>query len=48
VGCNAVLNPGTLLGRRALVMPTVAFSGYLAANTVARVRASVSRLPRRD
>jgi NDP-sugar pyrophosphorylase family protein len=48
VGCNAVLNPGTLLGRRALVMPTVAFSGYLPANTVARVRASVSHLPRRD
>lgn len=48
VGCNAVLNPGSLLGRRALVMPTVAFSGYLPANTVARIRASVSHLPRRD
>jgi bifunctional N-acetylglucosamine-1-phosphate-uridyltransferase/glucosamine-1-phosphate-acetyltransferase GlmU-like protein len=48
VGCNAVLNPGSLLGRRALVMPTVAFSGYLPANTLARIRANVSHLPRRD
>jgi len=29
VGCNAVLNPGTLLGPRSLVMPTLSFSGYL-------------------
>src|SRR3954471_4052393 len=27
VGCNAVLNPGTLLGPRSLVTPTLAFSG---------------------
>ena len=48
VGCNAVLNPGSLLGKRALVMPTVAFSGYLPANTIAKVRLSVTHLPRRD
>jgi len=48
VGCNAVLNPGSLLGKRALVMPTVAFSGYLPANTIAKVRSSVTLLPRRD
>ena len=27
VGCNAVLNPGALLGKRALVMPCMAFGG---------------------
>lgn len=48
VGCNAVLQPGTLLGPRALVMPTMAFGGYLPAATIARVRAQVSTFPRRD
>ncbi len=48
VGCNAVLNPGAILGKRALVMPTVAFSGYLPPNTIAKTRTSVTLLPRRD
>lgn len=48
VGCNAVLNPGSLLGPRALVMPTVAFSGTLAPATIARNRQVVTTLPRRD
>lgn len=48
VGCNAVLNPGTMLGPRALVMPTVAFGGYLPAATMVRVRSTVSFIPRRD
>ena len=48
VGCNAVLQPGAILGRRALVMPTVAFAGYLPPETIARVRNPVSTLPRRD
>ncbi len=48
VGCNAVLNPGTVLGPRALVMPTVAFSGYLPASTIAKSRGGVTLLPRRD
>lgn len=48
VGCNAVLQPGTLLGKRALVMPTVAFGGYLPAATIARIRALVTTQPRRD
>lgn len=48
VGCNAVLQPGTLLGKRALVMPTVAFGGFLPAATIARVRHAVVTLPRRD
>ena len=48
VGCNAVLNPGTVLGKRALVMPTVAFSGCLPAATIAKSRGGVTLLPRRD
>ncbi|HWL15080.1 MAG TPA: UDP-N-acetylglucosamine diphosphorylase [Opitutus sp.] len=48
VGCNAVLQPGTLLGRRALVTPLTAFGGVLAPNTIARHRQPIVTLPRRD
>ena len=48
VGCNAVLNPGTILGRRALVMPATAFGGYLPAATIARTRGVLQTFPRRD
>lgn len=47
-GCNAVLNPGTLLGPRALVMPAMAFGGYLPAGMIARMRTTVATMPRRD
>ena len=48
VGCNAVLNPGTLLGPRALVMPSMAFGGYLPPATIAHSRQTVTMIPRRD
>ena len=48
IGCNAVLNPGSLIGPRALVLPCTAFSGYVAANTVARTRHAITMMPRRD
>jgi len=48
VGCNAVLQPGTLLGRRALVMPLTAFGGYLPAATIARSRQVMTAVARRD
>jgi NDP-sugar pyrophosphorylase family protein len=48
VGCNAVLNPGTLLGRKSLVMPAIAFGGVLAPSTIARVRQQVTLVPRRS
>ena len=48
VGCNAVLQPGAILGRRSLVMPAMAFAGCLPAGTIARARNPVSVLPRRD
>lgn len=47
VGCNAVLNPGTFLGKRSLVMPSVAFGGVLAAATIARIRQQVTLVPRK-
>lgn len=48
VGCNAVLNPGTLLGPRALVTPCIAFSGHLPAGTIAHSRPTITTVPRRD
>jgi NDP-sugar pyrophosphorylase family protein len=48
VGCNAVLNPGTLLGRRSLVMPAISFGGYLPPATIAKVRQTVVQVPRPD
>lgn len=47
VGCNAVLNPGTLLGPRSLVMPAIAFGGVLPPSTIARVRQQVTLVPRK-
>jgi len=46
-GCNSVLNPGTILGRRALVYPGVAWRGVLAADCIAKNRAAVEVVPRR-
>jgi len=48
VGCNAVLNPGSLLGPRSVVMPAIAFGGILSPATIAKGRQTVTHLPRRD
>lgn len=48
VGCNAVLNPGTLLGPRSLVTPTLAFGDVLPAATIAHARPAIKLIPRRD
>lgn len=48
VGCNAVLNPGAVLGRRALVTPAIAFHGYLPPATIAHARPVLKFIPRRD
>ena len=36
VGCQAVLNPGSVLGRRSLIYPGVSWRGVLAANSIAK------------
>lgn len=48
VGCNAVLNPGTIMGKRALVSPTSAVSGFIPAATIAFSRPQVKMIPRTD
>jgi NDP-sugar pyrophosphorylase family protein len=46
VGCNAVLNPGSILGRRSLVMPGLAFRGALAEGMAAYHETRVDTKPR--
>lgn len=36
VGCNAVLNPGSILGRKSIVYPLVNWRGVLAENMIAK------------
>jgi NDP-sugar pyrophosphorylase family protein len=36
IGCNAVLNPGSILGRKSLIYPGVAWRGILPANSIAK------------
>ncbi len=47
VGCNVVLNPGTILGKRAVVMPSMSFRGTLAANTTAYKNDKIKTVPRK-
>ncbi len=47
VGCNAVLNPGTILGRDSLVYPNVHWRGILAAGMIAKNRAVIEVVPRK-
>lgn len=48
VGCNSVLNPGSLIGRRSLVYPLANFAGVLSADTIWKVRQTGSAAPRRS
>ena len=41
VGCNAVLNPGSILGRNTTVYPNVFWRGILPANNIAKNKAEV-------
>ena len=40
-GCNAVLNPGSIIGRGAAIYPNVFWRGILAANSIAKNKAEV-------
>ena len=47
VGCNSVLNPGTILGRRSLVYPSMSFGGYLEADSIAAPQPQQYRIVKR-
>ena len=46
-GCNAVLNPGTILGRNAIIYPNVFWRGVLPANMIAKNQANIEVSQRR-
>jgi len=46
IGCNAVLSPGSIIGRDALVYPTLHWRGILPEGHIARVRTECQILPR--
>ncbi len=47
VGCNAVLNPGSVLGRGAIIYPNVNWRGVLPAGRIAKNRCSIEVIEKR-
>lgn len=47
VGCNSVLNPGSILGRGAIIYPGVNWRGFLPANHIAKNKAEVEVVVKR-
>ncbi|MBE0545196.1 MAG: UDP-N-acetylglucosamine diphosphorylase [Verrucomicrobia bacterium] len=47
IGCNAVLNPGSIIGRGAVIYPNVNWRGHLPANTIAKNKAEIDVVVRR-
>jgi UDP-N-acetylglucosamine diphosphorylase / glucose-1-phosphate thymidylyltransferase / UDP-N-acetylgalactosamine diphosphorylase / glucosamine-1-phosphate N-acetyltransferase / galactosamine-1-phosphate N-acetyltransferase len=47
IGCNAVISPGTLLGRDCLVYPCATISGEFADQTIVKVRQNIQRIKRK-
>jgi NDP-sugar pyrophosphorylase family protein len=46
-GCNAVLNPGSILGRDAVIYPNVFWRGILPANMIAKNKAQIEVVVKR-
>ena len=44
VGCNAVLNPGSIVGRGAVIYPCVNWRGILPANMIAKNKAQIEEV----
>ena len=47
VGCNAVLNPGSILGRGSVIYPNVFWRGFLPANMIAKNQAEIEVVVKR-
>lgn len=46
IGCNAVLNPGSIIGRDSIVYPGTPWSGVLPARSIAKLRQHIETVPR--
>jgi NDP-sugar pyrophosphorylase family protein len=47
IGCNSVLNPGSIIGRGAMIYPGVNWRGILPANMIAKNKAQIEVVVRR-
>jgi hypothetical protein len=47
VGCNAVLNPGSIIGRQSIIYPNVNWRGVLPANSLVKNKAAQEVVSRR-
>ncbi len=47
IGCNAVLNPGSIIGRAAVIYPNVCWRGVLPERTIVKNKAAQEVVPRR-
>src|SRR3954469_15742930 len=48
IGCNSVINPGSVIGRDCIIYPGVSFHGVLPASSVAKMRQEIQVLDRFD
>jgi bifunctional UDP-N-acetylglucosamine pyrophosphorylase / glucosamine-1-phosphate N-acetyltransferase len=48
IGCNSVINPGSVIGRDSIVYPSASFRGVLPPNSIFKVRQQHQVLPRHD
>jgi bifunctional UDP-N-acetylglucosamine pyrophosphorylase / glucosamine-1-phosphate N-acetyltransferase len=48
IGCNAVINPGAVIGRDCIVYPCTSFRGVLPNGAIARVHEQTQIIPRHD
>lgn len=48
IGCNAVLNPGTVIGRDCLIYPQTNFRGMLPQGSILKLRQNLLKVSRKD
>jgi NDP-sugar pyrophosphorylase family protein len=48
IGCNAVINPGSILGRDCVIYPSVNFRGVLPEGSMVKLRQEISVLDRKN
>ncbi len=48
LGCNTVLSPGSIIGRRSIVYPGMQWRGVLGENQIAKVRQQIEIVTRRS
>ena len=48
IGCNAVLNPGAVIGRDCLLYPNVTFNGVLPARRLVKNKTELTSVEKRE